>query len=293
MSADLTDTDFTQVDVKAGCLCEITAEPGCQYVMLSWDDIGATNYYIHKSTIGPNNGFEETSNTTDTVKVMGSFVMGQTTWYRVVAETANGLCMSKAVAVYADEELCNPVADANGPYEGCVDETITLDGSGSSAQAGTIVTWEWDLDNDGSYDDAFGETVDYSWPAVGLYTIGLEVVSSDSLTLDATTTAMVNIIDCATGQCVIVDLTARPKLNKVQLVWSPTFADHYNVYRSTVSGGPYTFIDTATSDYATYLDEGLAIGSTYYYVVRGANAAGDELCQSNEASATPSLRVRR
>jgi len=290
-SGDLTDEDFTMVDVKEGCICELTAVPGCQYVSLSWDDIGAETYYILMSTTGPNSGFEEVGNTTDTSKIMGSFVMGQTTWYRVVAETGNSRCMSLAKSVYADEELCTPIADPGGPYEGCAGEDLTLDGSGSTALAGTIVAWNWDLDDDGAFDDAFGENVTHSWATPGLYTIGLEVISSDSLTMDATETTTVNIIDCSQG-CVD-DLSARAKDSKIQLVWSYTGADHYNVYRSTTSGGPYALVGTTTSTYSTYLDYGLANGTTYYYVVREADVSGDELCQSNEASATAIARRRR
>ena len=74
-----------------------------------------------------------------------------------------------------------PVADANGPYTGDEGSTIILDGSSSyEPSAGTLVSWEWDLDNDGEYDDASGETVSSSWNDDGVYTIGLKVTDDDS-----------------------------------------------------------------------------------------------------------------
>ncbi|HDN65290.1 MAG TPA: hypothetical protein ENF23_03190 [Methanosarcinales archaeon] len=192
---DLTDEDFTVIEVYDGCICELSAVVGCQYVTLSWDDVGADKYVIYKSTEGVNAGFEDTATTTETIKTLGSVVMGATTYYRVMAVTGTDKCLSGAVAVYADPELCKPTADPDGPYEGCVDEPVTLDGSGSTAQVGTIVAWDWDLDSDGEYDDAFGETVQWTWGSAGTFDIGLKVTSSDSLTLidEATTTVEIKV----------------------------------------------------------------------------------------------------
>jgi len=59
----------------------------------------------------------------------------------------------------------------------------------------------------------------------------------------------------------------------------------YNVYRSTMSGEPYTKIDfTSSSDYA---DSGLTNGSTYSYVVRAVDNSDNESGNSNEDSAIP------
>ncbi len=238
-SGNLVDEDFAALDVYDGCLCNLTAIPGCQYVMLSWDDIQADEYIIFKSTQGPNTGFEDISTTTETTKVMGSFVMGQTTWHRVMAVTGNDVCLSSAVAVYADEELCNPTADANGPYTGCVGEPVTLDGSGSTALAGTIVTWEWDLDNDGEFDDAFGETAQGTWSSIGDYTISLKVTSSDSLTLTDQTTALVTVEECQ-GPDLCGDLDND---NDVDV-------NDYHIFRTSLRScsGDGAFIDEADYD---------------------------------------------
>jgi len=66
---------------------------------------------------------------------------------------------------------------------------------------------------------------------------------------------------------------------------------HYNVYRGTASGGPYLKIGSTDSTYSTYTDTaGLVVGTTYYYVVREANALDEERCQSNETSVRPRSR---
>jgi hypothetical protein len=94
----------------------------------------------------------------------------------------------------------------------------------------------------------------------------------------------ISVIDPAAG-CVD-DLAARPKAGKVQLTWTHTGAHHYNVYRGTIDGGPYLEIAATGSTYSTYLDKTVVNGTTYYYVVREADALDLEYCQSNQASAT-------
>ncbi len=88
----------------------------------------------------------------------------------------------------------------------------------------------------------------------------------------------------------VSNLTVRTKSEKAQLVWTDTGADHYAVYRSLTSGGPYTWITDTRSRYSTYLDYGLTDGTTYYYIVREVDSAGVEYCQTVEVSALPSGR---
>ena len=50
-----------------------------------------------------------------------------------------------------------PVADADGPYAVPEGSSVLLDGTGSSDPDGDpLILYEWDLDNDGQYDDATG-----------------------------------------------------------------------------------------------------------------------------------------
>ena len=59
----------------------------------------------------------------------------------------------------------------------------------------------------------------------------------------------------------------------------------YNVYRSTVSGGPYTKL-TATPVTTLFYFDGSGIGGTkYFYVVTGLAPGSTESAFSNEASA--------
>ena len=73
----------------------------------------------------------------------------------------------------------------------------------------------------------------------------------------------------------------------VDLSWgaSPDPVVGYNVYRSTVSGGPYTLLNSTPVTALTYSDSAVTAGTKYFYVVR-AELAGVESVNSNEASAT-------
>ena len=73
----------------------------------------------------------------------------------------------------------------------------------------------------------------------------------------------------------------------VSLIWTAASdAATYTIKRSLTSGGPYTTVASGVTA-TTYIDPGLANGTTYYYVVSAINAAG-EGANSNESSASPS-----
>ena len=50
----------------------------------------------------------------------------------------------------------------------------------------------------------------------------------------------------------------------------------YNLYRSTINGGPYTMVNTELITETMYLDTGTDNGNTYYYVLKAVDADGDE-----------------
>ena len=62
----------------------------------------------------------------------------------------------------------------------------------------------------------------------------------------------------------------------------------YNVYRSTVSGGPYSQIAEANVvPNSSYTDNNVDNYTVYYYVVRAVDTSDNESPDSNEASAMP------
>jgi fibronectin type 3 domain-containing protein len=76
--------------------------------------------------------------------------------------------------------------------------------------------------------------------------------------------------------------------HSVDVIWSPTTSvvSGYNVYRSTVSGGPYAKVDPALLATDTYTDTAVQAGQTYFYVVTSVSADGVESADSTQVSAT-------
>jgi hypothetical protein len=60
----------------------------------------------------------------------------------------------------------------------------------------------------------------------------------------------------------------------------------YNVYRGTVSGGPYTLVNSTPVAAVTYTDSGVAAGTTYYYVVRSVGSDGSLSAASSQVTAS-------
>jgi len=82
-----------------------------------------------------------------------------------------------------------PVADPDGPYQGSIGVPISLDGSKSYDPESkmyppehpwyeTIAKYEWDLNNDGKFDDSVDIKPSYTWNSIGTYSVGLKVTDS-------------------------------------------------------------------------------------------------------------------
>jgi fibronectin type 3 domain-containing protein len=68
----------------------------------------------------------------------------------------------------------------------------------------------------------------------------------------------------------------------------PTTSDvvGYNLYRASISGGPYAKLTHAMSKTASFTDETVQGGETYYYVATSVGSSNTESTTSNEVSAT-------
>ena len=256
-----------------------------------------------------NNGTYETSGPFPTVSfpVLGDYVVR----LRVTDNGSPEASATTTVTVRVTIPPIAPTARAGGPYNFCPsNQPWFLDGGGSinpdegQSEPGlpgdTIVSYLWDLDGDGQYDDAAGMSPDVTAYFVtvgpGNYLVQLRATdrtatsfpSSGMGDLSDTDSGVVNVLTSNASACTCVDdMAARAKPGKVQLTWTHSGAHHYNVYRGTISGGPYLRIASTTSTYSTYLDMDVVNGTTYYYVIRPSNVLDRETCQSNQSMARP------
>jgi len=83
-----------------------------------------------------------------------------------------------------------PVANAGGPYPGLINTPIIFDGTGSFDQDGTIATWEWDFDNDGTV-DASGATPTHTYTVDSTYDVTLTVTDNEDAANSHSTVAAI------------------------------------------------------------------------------------------------------
>ncbi len=83
-----------------------------------------------------------------------------------------------------------------------------------------------------------------------------------------------------------VPLTGTGGIHYVALSWNDTGAQiaGYNVYRSTVSGGPYSKINSALVAPTNYSDNTVVSGTTYFYAVTAVGTDETESTYSNQTT---------
>ena len=85
-----------------------------------------------------------------------------------------------------------PVANAGPDQTALEGDTVSFDASASHDPDGDALTYEWDLNNDGEYNDANGMTASFNFADNGNFTIGLKVTDPLGLSNIDTLTVTVN-----------------------------------------------------------------------------------------------------
>ncbi|MGH9356953.1 MAG: choice-of-anchor D domain-containing protein, partial [Terriglobia bacterium] len=117
--------------------------------------------------------------------------------------------------------------------------------------------------------------------------------TSFSVTFDPASTGAatgnLSFVSNAPGSGAVTSLSATG-VNKhsVALTWTTSSSPNvtgYNIYRGTVSGGPYTKLNSSVAGGTAYTDTTVQAGQTYFYVTTAVNSQGMESADSNQATA--------
>jgi hypothetical protein len=128
---------------------------------------------------------------------------------------------------------------------------------------------------------------------------GLTIAAGSSATLNVTfapsasgtLNGSVTITSNATNSTVTISLlgtAVQPVSHSVTLSLAANSSNvaGYNVYRSSISNGPYTKLNSPPFTSTTYTDSTVLASQTYFYVATSVDSAGNEAAYSNQVSAT-------
>ena len=93
-----------------------------------------------------------------------------------------------------------PTADAGGPYTVAEGGSVAVTATGTDAD-GDALTYAWDLDNDGDFDDATGQTASFSAATIdgpATRTVRVRVTDGELSAVDSATVNVTNVAPTAT-----------------------------------------------------------------------------------------------
>jgi hypothetical protein len=157
-------------------------------------------------------------------------------------------------------------------------QTATLTNTGNSAVSISQVSVS------GSSFSATGITVPLSLAAGQSTSLGVVFAPTTTGTLSGTITISSNASN-SPATITVSGSGASSSPPTVNLNWTPsaTVYASFNIFRGSVSGGPYAQINSSSSP--SFADTSVASGQTYFYVVTEVDSSGTQSTYSNEAGA--------
>ena len=199
----------------------------------------------------------------------------------------------KSVTAATDGPLtCQPAANAGGPYTTPEGPDATLSAAASTTPTGTgPLTYQWDFDNDGAYDDATG--VSPAFTNVGRDTtaplpIGLKVTNADGFTSTASTTLSVTNVAPVVGT--ITTNSPRTENSTVTVSGAVTDAGWEDPLSATINWGDASATQALTGDEEHERPDGtLAYDIAHVYGDDGVFTV--TVCASDDDVAAPVCRT--
>ncbi|HZJ54372.1 MAG TPA: fibronectin type III domain-containing protein [Myxococcaceae bacterium] len=286
-SGTLNHTASTTLMVTLAPPTSLSATPGSGQVSLSWAaPVGASGYQVKRSTV--NGGPYATVGCSAGTSFVDTGLTNGTTYYYVVAATYTGGPVAGGASANSSQAMATPQAGTPQPPTGLTatpgNTQVSLSWTASSGA--TSYNVKRATVSGGPY-TTVGNTGATSFTNTGLTngTTYFYVVTALNASGESGNSTQVSATPQAPVPQPPTGLTATPGNAQVSLSWTASSgATSYNVKRATVSGGPYTTINSPGT--TSYTDTGLTNGTTYFYVVTAVNASG-ESGNSSQASATP------
>lgn len=154
------------------------------------------------------------------------------------------------------QQLIAPNANANGPYIGVVNITLTLDGSASFDQDGDITSYIWKTERNQTIT---GKNPTLQYPKPGIYSLMLTIYDSHNLTDSDTTMVTIyqgEYIDLVDGYIIDTDYdgTIDSYMNKTNELSIPLKSSENGCYFIDVTGeGTHSYMyDPATGEVTPY-----------------------------------------
>jgi len=211
------------VDVGGHFVVVTKREGDTYYINDPWDkDIKTLDHYPTRTGLRIFSGKPNTIDWDATAK-------DYTTTLRVTDNSDPPFQDTDTCVVHITAPPWKPVADPDGPYEGYEGVSIQLDGSKSYDPESkmyteghpwyeTITAYEWDLDNDGQFDDSTEVNPSYTWTTKGAYSVGLRVTDSQPSGPGGT----VGSLDVDTKYTTVVISAATHKVAYITIVYPDT-----------------------------------------------------------------------
>jgi PKD repeat protein len=116
-----------------------------------------------------------------------------------------------------------PTASAGGPYSAVMHYPLQFNGSATDPGTDDVLTYEWDLDDDGQYDDYTGRYPVKTYTSAGTYNVSLRVTDDDGGSDTDNTTVEVS-------EGIEVTVSAGPGVNMQIIVDNQTYTSPHTFY---------------------------------------------------------------